>query len=173
VVGDPLELADRLVHVEARAHGPDEQQPVAGRPEGVEQPPVVGPHAGVGHLWRVDRVAHVEEQVGRPVVAVEDELGGDAFAVHLGQPDVAVPRPRPLPGAVDAVGVEHVVVAALDHALVDEVVVVHRQHRRSEAAVLLGQAGQERVELLLEVLRPQRLGHDRVPVGRHQQQPFH
>ena len=42
-------------------------------------------------------VHRVEAQLGRSEIALEDELGRDALAIHLREPDVSVPEAAPLP----------------------------------------------------------------------------
>ena len=85
------------VEIGIRPAGAHQQEPVGGRSELVGEPSVVRADTGVDKLERMGAVHRVEAQLGRTEVALEDELGRDALAIHLREPDVGVPEASPLP----------------------------------------------------------------------------
>ena len=93
VVGDPVEVGNRRVHVGARTDGGDGKEPVGRDPEVVGRPPVPRSRARVPRVERVGAVRGVVEHVAEAEVAVVDELGGDALTIHLGQAEVRVVEP--------------------------------------------------------------------------------
>ena len=63
MVGEPVDLRDRRIHVDARPHRGAEQEAVEGEAEVVERPPVPGLRARFPHLERVHAVVDVVEEV--------------------------------------------------------------------------------------------------------------
>ena len=72
------------------------QEPVHGEPEVVGRPAVPTAGAVLPGVERVHPTGHVVEHVAEPEVAVVDQLGGDALAVHVGQPEDRVVEAVPV-----------------------------------------------------------------------------
>ena len=149
MIRDPTDFGEGGVNVPARRVPGDtgQQDAVADVPELVECPPVVGPHPGFAGVVGVLGVRGLEEQGDLAWLAVVDELAGDAFPIHLGQPGVTVVDAPESIGSVRAVRVEHLVlrVGPVDH---------QAAHHLDPLLVLLGETGQEVMVRLVEIGLP-------------------
>ena len=96
VVGDPVELGHRCVHVDAGSDRTGHEEAVHGEAERVGRPTVPALGARLPRLQAVVATRHVVEHVAEPGVAEVDQLGGDALTVHVGEPDDGVVEAVPV-----------------------------------------------------------------------------
>ena len=96
VVSDPVDLRHRGVHVDARSDGTGDEEAVGREAEGVGRPPVPPLGTGLPGVERVRAPGHVVEHVAQAEVAEVDQLGRDALAVHVGQPQHGIVKPVPV-----------------------------------------------------------------------------